>query len=77
MSNKEGSSKSVPRGKVKFFDERKGWGFIETEEGKDVFVHHTAIQGTGFKTLEKGQEVEFDIVEGQKGPQATNVVVVS
>lgn len=61
-------------GKVKWFNAEKGFGFIEREEGDDIFVHFTAIQGEGFKTLEEGQEVEFDIVEGSRGPQAANVV---
>jgi len=61
-------------GKVKWFNAEKGFGFIEREEGDDIFVHFTAIQGDGFKTLEEGQEVEFDIVEGNRGPQAANVV---
>ncbi len=61
-------------GKVKWFNAEKGFGFIEREGGDDVFVHFTAIQGEGFKTLEEGQEVNFDIVEGNRGPQAANVV---
>ena len=61
------------RGKVKWFNDQKGFGFIEQPDGDDLFVHHTAIQGDGFKTLEEGQEVEFDIVEGPKGLQAANV----
>ncbi len=61
------------RGKVKWFNDQKGFGFIEQSDGDDLFVHHTAIQGDGFKTLEEGQEVEFDIVEGPKGLQAANV----
>ena len=61
-------------GKVKWFNAEKGFGFIEREGGDDVFVHFTAIQGEGFKTLEVGQEVNFDIVEGNRGPQAANVV---
>jgi len=60
-------------GKVKWFNESKGFGFIEQEDGPDVFVHYTAIQADGFKTLYEDQEVEFDIVEGPKGPQAANV----
>lgn len=62
------------QGKVKWFNAEKGYGFIETEQGGDVFVHFSAIQSEGFKTLEEGQEVEFDIVEGARGPQAANVV---
>ena len=61
-------------GKVKWFNEKKGYGFIEREGGKDVFVHFSAIKGDGFKTLTEGQSVEFDVVEGEKGPQAVNVV---
>lgn len=62
-------------GTVKWFDATKGFGFITpTEGGKDVFAHHTAIQGEGFKTLDENQEVTFDIVEGEKGPQASNIV---
>ena len=60
-------------GKVKWFNAEKGFGFIEREDGDDVFVHFTAIQSEGFKTLEEGQEVNFDIVEGNRGPQAANV----
>ncbi|MGM9988489.1 MAG: cold-shock protein CspD [Bacillaceae bacterium] len=61
-------------GKVKWFNGEKGYGFIQTEGGNDVFVHFSAIQGEGFKTLEEGQEVSFEIVEGNRGPQAANVV---
>ena len=60
-------------GKVKWFNSEKGFGFIEVEGGDDVFVHFSAIQGEGFKTLEEGQEVSFEIVEGNRGPQAANV----
>ena len=60
-------------GKVKFFNESKGFGFIQQENGPDVFVHFSAIQGNGFRTLAEGQEVEFTIGNGQKGPQAENV----
>ncbi|MFC1509778.1 cold-shock protein [Candidatus Omnitrophota bacterium] len=63
----------MARGKVKWFDNKKGYGFITPEDGKDVFVHHTAIQGDGYKTLDEGQEVEFDVVQGPKGEQAANV----
>ena len=62
------------QGRVKWFNPQKGYGFIEVEEGKDVFVHYSEIQEEGFKTLEEGQEVEFEIVEGNRGPQAANVV---
>jgi CspA family cold shock protein len=63
-------------GKVKWFNEQKGFGFIERDDGEDVFVHYSAIQTDGFRTLEEGQEVEFEIVEGERGPQATNVVKI-
>ena len=63
-------------GRVKWFDEKKGFGFIERQEGNDVFVHFRAIQGDGFKTLVEGQEVEFEVEQGQKGPQAANVVLL-
>ena len=61
-------------GTVKWFNSEKGFGFIEVEGGNDVFVHFSAIQEEGFKTLDEGQQVEFEIVEGQRGPQAENVV---
>ncbi len=61
-------------GRVKWFNDSKGYGFIEQDGGKDIFVHYTAIQGEGFKTLAEGQKVEFEITEGAKGPQATKVV---
>ena len=66
----------MPEGTVKWFDERKGYGFIEQEEGPDVFVHHSGINGTGFKTLSEGDRVTFDIEQGKKGPAAVNVTVV-
>jgi CspA family cold shock protein len=66
------------RGTVKWFNDQKGFGFITPEgEGKDCFVHHTAIQAEGFRSLSEGDHVEFDVVEGQKGPAAENVVRVS
>ncbi|MDD4908530.1 MAG: cold shock domain-containing protein [Candidatus Omnitrophica bacterium] len=61
------------KGKVKWFSNQKGYGFVTTEEGKDVFVHHTAIQGEGYRSLNQDQEVEFDVVTGPKGEQASNV----
>jgi cold shock protein len=64
---------SMNKGSVKWFNAEKGFGFIEVEGGDDVFVHFSAIQGDGFKTLEEGQEVSFDIEEGNRGPQAANV----
>ena len=63
-------------GTVKWFNAEKGFGFIEREDGDDVFVHFSAIQAEGFKTLEEGQQVEFEIVEGERGPQAANVVAL-
>jgi cold shock protein len=63
----------VEKGKVKWFNGEKGFGFIEREGGEDVFVHFSAIQGEGYKTLEEGQEVTFDLEQGQRGPQAANV----
>lgn len=62
------------QGTVKWFNAEKGFGFIEREDGDDVFVHFTAIQGSGFRTLNEGDQVSFDIVEGDRGPQAANVV---
>jgi cold shock protein len=61
------------QGKVKWFNAEKGFGFIEVEGGNDVFVHFSAIQSEGFKSLEEGQEVSFEIVDGERGPQAANV----
>jgi cold shock protein len=69
-----GGIRIMQHGKVKWFDNAKGYGFIEAEDGSDVFVHFTAIQGEGFKTLEEGEEVSFEIVQGDRGPQAANVV---
>ncbi|MDY6399538.1 MAG: cold-shock protein [Synergistales bacterium] len=63
----------MAQGTVKWFNESKGYGFITVDDGKDVFVHYSAIQGEGFKTLNEGQKVSFDIVNGDKGPQAANV----
>ena len=67
---------STTTGRVKWFDEKKGFGFIEREGGDDVFIHFSAITSPGFKTLAEGQEVQFDVEQGQKGPQASNVTVV-
>ncbi|HIE30410.1 TPA: cold-shock protein [Candidatus Poribacteria bacterium] len=64
-------------GSVKWFNERKGYGFISPDEGEDVFVHYSEIQGNGFRTLYEGQQVEFEITQGPKGPQATNVVPIN
>jgi len=66
----------MPRGKVKWFNDAKGFGFIEQEEGSDIFVHYTAITMEGFKTLSENQVVDFEVVEGPRGPQAANVVAV-
>ena len=66
----------MANGIVKWFDDRKGYGFIEQEDGQDVFVHHSGINGTGFKTLDEGAQVTFDIEQGNKGPAAVNVTVV-
>ncbi|MGJ7921881.1 cold-shock protein [Neobacillus sp. LXY-4] len=63
----------MERGKVKWFNSEKGFGFIEREGGEDVFVHFSAIQSEGYKTLEEGQEVTFEVEQGQRGPQAANV----
>lgn len=64
------------QGTVKWFNADKGYGFIESSEGEDVFVHYTAIQGEGFKTLQEGQKVEFEVVEGSRGSQASNVNII-
>jgi len=66
----------MSEGTVKWFNDSKGFGFIEQENGPDVFVHFSAIQDEGFKSLNEGEKVQFDIVDGQKGPQASNVVKV-
>lgn len=66
----------MPEGQVKWFNEKKGFGFIEQEGAKDLFVHYTAIQGDGFKSLKEGQRVRFEIEETPKGPKAKNVQIV-
>ena len=66
----------MANGNVKWFNDTKGYGFIEQVDGPDVFVHHTGINGSGFKSLNEGDQVEFDIEQGQKGPAAVNVSVV-
>ncbi len=63
-------------GNVKWFNETKGYGFIQKDDGEDVFVHYSSIQGDGFRTISEGQRVSFDVIEGEKGPKATNVVVI-
>lgn len=66
----------MPIGTVKFFNAEKGYGFISGDDGKDVFVHFSNIQGSGYRSLEGGQQVEFEIASGQKGPEAHNVRVI-
>ena len=66
----------MAKGHVKWFDQKKGYGFITREDGDDLFVHYSAIDGGGFRTLDEGDEVEFEITQGKKGLQATNVKVV-
>ena len=66
----------MANGRVKWFSDRKGYGFIEQEDGSDVFVHHSGINGNGFKSLREGDRVSFDVEQGSKGPAAVNVTVV-
>lgn len=66
----------MTKGTVKWFNSQKGYGFLTTDEGKDVFVHFTGLNMEGFKTLEENQSVEFDVIDGEKGPQAVNVSVI-
>jgi CspA family cold shock protein len=66
----------LAEGKVKWFNEKKGFGFIESDEGGDVFVHYSAIQGAGFRTLYEGQRLSFEVEQGNKGPSAVNVTVL-
>lgn len=65
----------VMKGKVKWFDSAKGYGFIHSDDGKDIFVHYSGVERDGFKSLEQGQDVEFDVSDGKRGPQATNVKI--
>jgi CspA family cold shock protein len=72
----KGGSDKMAEGKVKWFNEQKGFGFIEKDNGEDLFVHFSAIQSDGFKTLSEGQRVSFDVVQGKKGPAADNVKAI-
>jgi cold shock protein len=74
QTHKKRSNSSMAKGTVKWFNEAKGFGFIAREDGEDLFVHHTCISGTGFKTLSEGQAVTFEVEDGPKGPRAVNVV---
>lgn len=67
----------MPKGTVKWFNQKKGYGFLTYEDGKEIFVHFSSIQGEGFKSLREGEEVEFEITQGEKGEEATNVVKLS
>jgi CspA family cold shock protein len=72
----DGGGSKVTQGKVKWFNNQKGYGFIEGESGSDIFVHYSAIKSDGFKTLNEGELVQYDVVDGPKGKQATNVTKV-
>ena len=74
VREKEEAVSERKTGTVKWFNDRKGFGFIRVDDAQDVFVHYSALQGEGFKTLKEGEPVEFDLVDGAKGPQAANVV---
>jgi cold shock protein len=76
QSNKQQEGIFMSEGKVKWFNDQKGFGFIEQDGGKDLFVHHTAIMGEGFKTLAEGQRVSFEVEETAKGPKAKNVQII-
>ena len=76
ISTKQEEDIFVPEGKVKWFNEKKGFGFIEQDNGQDLFVHHTSITGEGFKTLSEGQKVRFEVEETSKGPKAKNVQII-
>jgi CspA family cold shock protein len=76
INTQEMMMSNTVKGTVKWFNESKGFGFIEQESGPDVFAHFSAISGSGFKTLAEGQAVEFTVTQGQKGPQAENIVAV-
>jgi len=76
MLGAEGRDIAVAEGQVKWFNEKKGYGFIQQDGGKDLFVHYTAIQGEGFRTLTEGQRVRFEIEETDKGPKAKNVQII-
>ena len=75
-AEKEGQESMSVEGKVKWFNESKGYGFIQQDNGPDVFVHYSAIKSEGFKTLAEGQRVQFDIVEDEKGLKAANVIII-
>jgi len=76
VKQKDGRTQAVPVGRVKWFNDQKGYGFIEQENGEDVFVHYTAIQGRGYRSLKEGQIVQFDIERTPKGLRAANVRVI-